>query len=152
MKHFIDANRNYYETTDSIDTPDGHSSVVQRPSLDHIREDGEWVYVDPGVDLTRNLTRAEFNGMMAGKELDVIWSDMQAALKGVPGEEAAASRAALAANLHAKFYNLEATLKLVGEFRDFAATLNPDYAAMLTDDSITAAWRATVARRDGVTS
>lgn len=104
------------------------------------------------ANLTRDLTLAEFNGMMAAKGLDVIWSAMQAALVGATGEAAEELRFQLASNLHAKFYNLEATLLLVGQFRSDAVKLNADYAAMLTDDNITAAWRATVARRDGVTS
>ncbi len=106
----------------------------------------------PVVDLARNLTRAEFNGMLAAKGLDTIWTSMQAALTGAAGSEAEEFRFLLAANLHTKFYNLSATLLLVGEFRDLAATINADYAEMLTDDNITAAWRATAARRDGVKS
>lgn len=123
--------------------------------VDRDAEEASWASEQAEIaaaKATRDLTRSEFIGMLAAKELDVIWSDMQAALKGVPGEEAAASRASLAANLHAKYYNLEATLALVGQFRAFAVKIDPDYAAMLTDDNITAAWRATVARSNGGTA
>ena len=96
---------------------------------------------------TADLTRAEFIGMIAAKELDVIWHAMQSALAGVPGMEAENSRAALASNLHAKFYNLAATRTLVAQFRGFAETLDASYADMLTDENITAAWKETVSRR-----
>ncbi len=118
-------------------------------------EEAVWATEQAAIEAakaTRDLTRAEFNGMLAAKGLDAIWSAMQAALVGVDGEKAEELRFQLAANLHAKFYNLDATLVLVGQFRSDATKLNVDYAAMLTDDSITAAWAATVARRDGVTS
>ncbi len=101
---------------------------------------------------TRDLSRAEFNGMLAAKGLDAIWTSMQSALTGAAGEDAEELRFQLAANLHATFYNLDATLILVAQFRGLAATVNADYAAMLTDDSITTAWRATVARLDGGTA
>ncbi len=111
--------------------------------------------VDPAPlapDPTRDLTRAEFNGMLAAKGFKGIWGAMQVDLEGVSGAEAEELRFQLEANLHKTFYNIEATLALVGQFRGFAATLNADYAEMLTDDNITAAWRATAARRDGVKS
>lgn len=104
------------------------------------------------LDLTRDLTRAEFNGLLAARGLDTIWTAMQAALTGAAGDEAEELRFQLAANLHAKFYNLDATLVLVGQFRSDAVKINADYAAMLTDDNITAAWRATVARSNGGTA
>ena len=132
--------------------PGAGQNAVKCPAPPHgaaIWTDDGWTYTAP---LTRDLTRAEFIGMLAGTELDVIWTDMQAALKGVTGKVAEASRASLAANLHAKFYNLTATLGLVAQFRTFAASINPDYAAMLTDDNITAAWEATVARSNGGTA
>ncbi len=105
------------------------------------------VVTGPDNDPDHNLTRAEFNGMLAAKKLKPIWDAMRSALADVDTDEAEESRHQLEANLHARFYNLKATLDMVGQFRGFAASINADYADRLTDDNIKSAWRATVARR-----
>jgi hypothetical protein len=100
----------------------------------------------PVPDLERDLTRAEFNGMLAAKRFKGVWDAMRAALETMDGDEAEGLRFQLEANLHKTVYNLTATLFLVSEFRDFATSLNAEYAVMLTDESITAAWKETAAR------
>lgn len=103
------------------------------------------VQVQPDVPPTRDLTRAEFNGMLAAKGFKPIWDAMRGALEGVDTEDAEGFRRLLESRLHSDFYNLEATLSMVGYFRGFATSLNPDYAELLTEDNITSAWGETVA-------
>lgn len=132
-------------------SPEEHHQLLEQQSLGYQIEVRDGVVVadqKPAVeapDPLRNLSRSEFNGMLAAKGLDTVWVAMQTALAGEVGESAEGLRRQLAANLHKTYYNLLATLGLVTEFRDFAVTLNPDYALLLTDEAITSAWADTVA-------
>ncbi|WIY23360.1 hypothetical protein [Parasedimentitalea psychrophila] len=97
----------------------------------------------------RDLSPAEFRGMLASEELlGDVWDAMRADLKGKADTASKDMRFALAANRSKDFYTLAGTLKMVGKFRSYAQSLYPgtDLTDGLSDATITAAWKETVAR------
>jgi hypothetical protein len=98
---------------------------------------------------TRDLSPSEFRGMLATEELlGEVWDAMRASLKGKTDTTSKNMRFALAANRSKSIYNLAATLAMVGSFRTYAQSLYPgtDLTDGLSDATITAAWKETVAR------
>jgi hypothetical protein len=99
--------------------------------------------------ITRDLSPSEFRGMLASEELlGDVWDAMRADLKGKTDPTSKDMRFALAANRSKSIYNLTATLAMVGSFRTYAQSLYPDTDLTdgLSDATITAAWKETVAR------
>ncbi|MGB1035532.1 MAG: hypothetical protein ACPGVS_10955, partial [Primorskyibacter sp.] len=88
--------------------------------------------------LHRDLSSAEFKGLLAASELDTVWDALQAAVKGVDTAKAKSVRRLLAKSRAQNTFRLDATLSLVAEFREQAAMLVPDVD--LSPKIITAEW------------
>jgi hypothetical protein len=125
-------------------------SRTRRPfTVDEVSERAASIDLQAHEAARRDLSPSEFRGMLASEELlGDVWDAMRADLKGKSDKASKDMRFALAANRSKSIYNLSATLAMVGSFRPYAQSLYPDTDLTdgLSDATITAAWKETVAR------
>lgn len=141
MRAFYHETRgNWVTTGDDIppeilaEYPEGTVETPLQPGPDHTWNGTEWVYTAPPPPPPADLSRAQFEWLLAFTGLGDVWDALQSTLK----DTDRATYAAIKMERQRTLYRLSVTLAEVAKMRPLAAQIAPDVD--LSDAAILAAW------------